>query len=390
MAQLATKHRASLILLALLIIGIISYFGYEHIEKENRFTKAYEIYKIKDSIDVKSLTPLSESHHPKSSVLLGLYHLKNGDTSKSMVLFQKAIDDGDKIYGSLHMALCAGDAFIKLWWSENFNKALELAEHGDWLMQWHLASIINSRSYVENRDTTLAFKLLEKSATAGSTKSCLLLGVWNYEGTCCKINEEEALKWYKKAADNGNAVGTKLIGDFYTLGKGGLKSSYELGMKYYKIAASKGNTDAQYAISIMYRNGMGVKPNISESLTWAKLAAKNGNIPATQFLESHNKNQALKKANRFAQNSQNESSGYCALCYGSGYITCTKCKGTRIVGCWQCGGKGFLITTYPNVRDCYLCEGSGESRCLHCLDEKRGYELCYGCLGNGTDWARRR
>ena len=305
-------------ILSVLTISIIAYFRYNKIEQNNRFLGAYDLYKIQDSIDIKTLVPLSESNHAKSSVMIGLYHLKDGDTSKAMVLFQKAINDGEKIYGSLNLAVCAGEKFLKLWWMENYKKALDLAEDGDWLMQWEIANAIYSGKYVESKDTTLAFKLLGESANLGFTKSCVLYGLWNQDGIGTKSNEKEAFKWYKKAAENGSSTGQSLLGYYYTMGKGGQKISYPEALKYYRLAAAKGNSSAQIALAYMYQSGMGVTADINESLRWAKLASDNGSATAAEFIENYNNEQEAKRqaaADAAQSYSQNESNASATTCY---------------------------------------------------------------------------
>ena len=51
---------------------------------------------------------------------------------------------------------------------------------------------------------------------------------------------EQAAKWYRKAADQGNAEAQYRLGDFYYKGKGGLTKSYEEAYYWFTLAAKAG------------------------------------------------------------------------------------------------------------------------------------------------------
>ena len=57
-------------------------------------------------------------------------------------------------------------------------------------------------------------------------------------------NYTEAVKWYRKAADQGHAGAQKSLGYCYHMGKG-VTQSYSEAVKWYRKAADQGNVDAQ-------------------------------------------------------------------------------------------------------------------------------------------------
>jgi TPR repeat protein len=57
-------------------------------------------------------------------------------------------------------------------------------------------------------------------------------------------NFEEAAKWYRKAAEQGEADAQFALGRCYEEGKGVL-ADYEEAMKWYRKAADQGHADAE-------------------------------------------------------------------------------------------------------------------------------------------------
>ena len=55
-------------------------------------------------------------------------------------------------------------------------------------------------------------------------------------------------------------------------------------MKWYHKAAVQGNTDAQNNLGSMYENGKGVPQNNAEAVTWYVVAAGQGNSHAQNNL----------------------------------------------------------------------------------------------------------
>jgi TPR repeat protein len=73
-------------------------------------------------------------------------------------------------------------------------------------------------------------------------------------------NYAEAMKWYRKAADQGNAAAQNNLGVMYDEGQG-VPQNYAEAMKWYRKAADRGFDKAQYNLGNMYKNGQGVPQN---------------------------------------------------------------------------------------------------------------------------------
>jgi len=67
-------------------------------------------------------------------------------------------------------------------------------------------------------------------------------------------SDEEAIVWYRKAADQGNASAQNNLAVMYRKGQGVPQSDKEA-VKWYRKAAEQGNTKAQHNLDRMYENG---------------------------------------------------------------------------------------------------------------------------------------
>lgn len=84
----------------------------------------------------------------------------------------------------------------------------------------------------------------------------------------------EALKWYRKAADQGNADAQDSVGSMYEQGKG-VPQNYAEALKWYRKAAEQGDSSAQTSLGGMYEWGLGVPQNYIWAHRWFNLAAYN-------------------------------------------------------------------------------------------------------------------
>jgi uncharacterized protein len=77
------------------------------------------------------------------------------------------------------------------------------------------------------------------------------------EGRGVRENDAEALKWFRRAADQGNASAQCKAGFMYLVGRGTTQDDNEA-VKYFQMSADQGNADGQYLLGIMFRTGKGV------------------------------------------------------------------------------------------------------------------------------------
>ena len=93
----------------------------------------------------------------------------------------------------------------------------------------------------------------------------------------------EAVKWFHKAADRGNADAENNLGTCYANGLGVPKDEAEAA-KWYRKAAEQDDGDAQYWLGGAYEAGRGVETNIVEAAKWYYKAAENQKVEAQEWI----------------------------------------------------------------------------------------------------------
>jgi TPR repeat protein len=97
---------------------------------------------------------------------------------------------------------------------------------------------------------------------------------------------DEAMQWFRKAADQGNAVAQERIGAMYRHGKG-INQSDKDAIFWLQKSAEQGNADAEYTLGEMYwsgRIGNNFKLQQQEAMKWLLKAAEQENFAAQRLI----------------------------------------------------------------------------------------------------------
>ena len=129
------------------------------------------------------------------------------------------------------------------------------------------------------KDLEEAVKWYRKAAEQGYARAQYNLGHCYEYGKGVEKNEIETVKWYRKAAEQGYAVAQNGFGFCYDNGTGVEKNEVEA-VKWYRKAAEQGYADAQYCLGGCYFIENGVKKNEVEAVKWFRKAAEQGNADA--------------------------------------------------------------------------------------------------------------
>ncbi len=118
-------------------------------------------------------------------------------------------------------------------------------------------------------------KWWRKAAWQGNAIAQFNLG-WCYDkGNGVAKDATEAVKWYRKAAEQGDAVAQNNLGWRYANGDGVPKDATEA-VKWYRKSAEQGDAYAQNNLGVCYQNGEGVAKDYTEAVKWYNLAAASG------------------------------------------------------------------------------------------------------------------
>ncbi|HLY55444.1 MAG TPA: aspartyl protease family protein [Stellaceae bacterium] len=130
-------------------------------------------------------------------------------------------------------------------------------------------------------DPVEAMKWYRKAADAGDAAGERAIGMLYQAGKGVPVDDVQAMIWLRKAADAGDAIAPNQIGYLYETG-GGVAIDYSQAMTWYGRAAAKGNATAETNIGNLYHLGRGVPVDDAQAASWYRKAADAG-YPAGQF-----------------------------------------------------------------------------------------------------------
>ena len=129
-----------------------------------------------------------------------------------------------------------------------------------------------------------AIKYFRDAANNGNANAQYHLGRMYVNGCGVEKDEMEAAKWFRKAAEQGDESAQCYIGWMYGAGRGVAKDEVEA-VKWYRKAAERGHAHSQYNLGWMYENGRGVTKDNAEAVKWYRKSADQGDKDATKALE---------------------------------------------------------------------------------------------------------
>jgi hypothetical protein len=147
------------------------------------------------------------------------------------------------------------------------------AEKGEAQSQFELGNSFHNGNLGIAKDDAEAVKWFRKAAEQN-------LAVGEYAlGPCCDGGEgvaqdaAEAVKWYRKAAEQNLAGAQYILGASYTFGNGVAKDEVEA-VGWYRKAAEQNYAQAQYWLGCCYHNGQGVAKDEVDAVKWYRKAAE--------------------------------------------------------------------------------------------------------------------
>lgn len=145
------------------------------------------------------------------------------------------------------------------------------------------------------KDYTEAMRWFRKAADQGNGTAQTNIGLLYYNGEGVTQDYAEAMRWYHEAADQGYATAQTYIGNLYKNGEG-MAKDYVEAMRWYRKAADQGNAEAQYMMGVLYYSGEGLPQgrNTTAALRWYQKAAKQGNANA-QYMVGESFNGGIKR-----------------------------------------------------------------------------------------------
>lgn len=125
----------------------------------------------------------------------------------------------------------------------------------------------------------VASKQCQLAAEQGSSKAQWLLAhIYRYDLLEKGEDEEQAFKWYLKAAENGHVAAKREVGQSYMY-ETGVVQDYAKAHSWLMKAAKKHDAEAEFSVGILFFEGLGRDKDVGSAINWFKRAAiKNHNM----------------------------------------------------------------------------------------------------------------
>ncbi|KAJ3100519.1 hypothetical protein HDU97_002155 [Phlyctochytrium planicorne] len=224
------------------------------------------------------------------------------------------------------------------------------AENGNTESQNWLASAYFSGSDGAQRNLETAIKWWRLAANQGNAAAQLSLGLCYYYGNGILKDWKEAVKWYTLSAEQGSTIAQANLGTCFENGHGVAQNSVEA-VKWYRMAAEQGYAVAQCSLALCFENGQGVSQDFQEALNWYSKAAEEGDASAKANFERC----YLKKLNAVLENPMS-----------SNVLKPNEVRSFKIVlvGDGACGKTALLSVQsgigYPKVQTLFPCSDFNE------------------------------
>lgn len=228
-----------------------------------------------------------------------------GNYTKAIKLFRPLAKQGDAFAQSMLGTIYYIGQGVSVDYKEAVKWCRLAAEQGDAGAQSFLGLIYFEGKAVP-QDYKEAVKWYQLAAEQGNASAQYMLGEMYENGEGVLHDYKEKLKWYRLAAKQGNVDAQLKLGGWYSL----WGALYYVGgrslagqslpqhpedypkeyldsneaMKWYRLAAEQGNSIAQYELGGMYKNGDAVPQDYKEAVKWYRLAAEQGAAYAQKSL----------------------------------------------------------------------------------------------------------
>ena len=203
------------------------------------------------------------------------YGVQPINKQKAIAYFKKSYEAGYAVAGyDVAASLPDGSPEQKEIRNHAKDNILELANEEDVFAQASAAWGYRE-GYGTAVDHVEAVKWVRKAAEQGYASAQCNLGLMYEDGRGVEQSYEKAVEWYLKAAEQGYARAQFWLGYMYEYGTG-VEQSYEKAAEWVQKAAEQGYADAQYNLGDRYRDGRGVEESFEKAAEWVQKAADQG------------------------------------------------------------------------------------------------------------------
>lgn len=146
--------------------------------------------------------------------------------------------------------------------------------------QAHAGSFEDGFNAYIQQDYSTSRKILAQRADGGDTVAAYYMGMIYHFGLGTPQDRDEAVRWYKIAANKGLANAQYNLGLVSCPGTLCTQEIASDAAFWYKRAAKQGYAEAQHRLGLLYGRGLGVPKDDVAASVWLSLAAAHGCLEA--------------------------------------------------------------------------------------------------------------
>ncbi len=179
---------------------------------------------------------------------------------------------------------------------------IDAAKSGDPKAQFSLGRAFSLGNGVEGSEQE-AIAWYRAAANQGLAVSQYLLGTRYERGIGFDRDVKEAAAWYTKAANGGNVYAMHSLAVLLTRG-GSVDQDLDAAFRWFKAAAEYGFVDSQYNLGLFYEQGYGTESSLAEAHKWYQAAAQQSDpvaIDAAKHISAQLDNSDLNYADLFLE-----------------------------------------------------------------------------------------
>lgn len=125
-----------------------------------------------------------------------------------------------------------------------------------------------------------AMRWYQRAAEDGNADAQFLLAQRYERGVVGPVDLSQAATWYRRAAEQGHAEAQFKLASMLARGDG-VDADPAMAVAWYEKAAAQGLAVAQYNLGVAYLNGEGVARDADMAFAWLSIAASGDLAPAT-------------------------------------------------------------------------------------------------------------
>jgi TPR repeat protein len=142
-----------------------------------------------------------------------------------------------------------------------------------------------AREYEKEKNYTEAFPLHQDLALKGFTASQTRLGLMYLDGNGVSQGTDEAIRWFKSAATQGDATAHLMLGVIYFGALPNTSKDIAQAIQWFRSSANLGDGQARDILARFYATGTGVPEDMDLAMRWAKSSLDAGYEGATKTIQ---------------------------------------------------------------------------------------------------------